>query len=267
MRIHPGNKLDFVSIGAIGFSAAVLICLAVVFAGCTSPSSSANIYFMKVNLSNFPEINGLPIRRSLDIGGVDASSITGGVASVVSTAAESTQSDLTEVSAAAQTAVSEVSTRLETLSKDLKSQLPEYYSIGLLGYCKGEDDKPTGCSNPTTSFSFNLSGIFNSVSTEVNDFISGIDETALTGYQNVVRALIWLYILAFIAAFLTTIFGIRKVFASGGNKLLLVSCTVCSLFPEMTLGVPTLIDAAFDNIDHYGNSRGDGYLRLVYRGY
>ncbi|KAJ5642286.1 hypothetical protein N7490_006286 [Penicillium lividum] len=174
-------------------------------------------------------LNGLAIRRSLDIAGVDASSITEGVTTVVSTAAESLQSDVTETSAAAETAVSQVSSRIETLSKNLKLQLPEYYSIGLLGYCKGEDDKPTTCSDPSTSFSFNLSGIFNSISTEVNDIFSDIDETALTGYHDAVRALILLYILAFIAAFLTTIFAIRKVVAPGGNKLLVVCCGLSTI--------------------------------------
>lgn len=49
MGYYSRNKLNrILSVGALSFPVAVLICLAIVFAGCTSPFSPFNLYFMKV---------------------------------------------------------------------------------------------------------------------------------------------------------------------------------------------------------------------------
>ena len=73
---------------------------------------------------------------------------------------------------------------------------------------------------------FDISGILNSASTEIDELVSRIDDKVLTGYYDVSRAVIWLYISGFVAATLTALLGIRKTFFNGGIKLLLTFCVV-----------------------------------------
>lgn len=49
--MHPRSKVTLektVSISAVLFSVATLICLTIVFVGCTSPFSPFDLYFLKV---------------------------------------------------------------------------------------------------------------------------------------------------------------------------------------------------------------------------
>lgn len=51
MRLHAGNKLEFIfSLGSVALSTGTLICLALVFSGCTSPSAPQDLHFMKVSV-------------------------------------------------------------------------------------------------------------------------------------------------------------------------------------------------------------------------
>ncbi|KAI1829175.1 hypothetical protein CBS147337_10014 [Penicillium roqueforti] len=172
----------------------------------------------QVNLSNFPESDEATVRRSISLA-EGATSEIGNVGSVAG-------SSVTAASAAIETAISQAGGHLEKWAKDLKSEVPAYYSVGLLAYCQGQTDHDLTCSHPTVSFSFNLSNILNSVSTEIDDVVPGVSDKLLTGYRDGSRAIIWLYISGSIAAILTTGFGIRKAFRQGGSSLLIISCTV-----------------------------------------
>lgn len=57
------NLGQLISIGALSLSFAVLVCLAVVFAGCTSSSSPADLHFLKVS-STRPFSNGRGLQLS-----------------------------------------------------------------------------------------------------------------------------------------------------------------------------------------------------------
>ncbi|KAJ5695356.1 hypothetical protein N7536_005768, partial [Penicillium majusculum] len=65
---------------------------------------------------------------------------------------------------------------LYTLSEDLKLRLPVYYT--------GENSTGTfiNCSKLSTSFSFDLLGIFGLASSEINDILLKDDNKALTAY-------------------------------------------------------------------------------------
>ncbi|KAJ5917540.1 actin cortical patch SUR7/pH-response regulator pali [Penicillium verhagenii] len=251
MRMFSGNASRLISISALSLSGAVLVCLSVVFAGCTSPSSPSHLYFLKVNLSNFPEIGDLNLRRSIDLTAV-SSSVTDEATSVANSATESLDSAADEASTAVESAATKISTAtsgvfseasdaLETLEKQLQSDLPAFYKVGLWGYCEGNDTQVSSCSNPSTSFTFNFSGILNSFSTEIVDLISDIDAEVLTGYRDVSRAIIWLYIFGFIGATLTTLLGIRKVFFHGGNRLLIfLGMISMTLTTAATIGITVI---------------------------
>ncbi|OJJ65709.1 hypothetical protein ASPBRDRAFT_139521 [Aspergillus brasiliensis CBS 101740] len=247
MPRYASNFGQLGSISALLLSIAVLVCLAVVFVGCTSSSSPPGLYFMKVNLSDFPNLGDLHLRRSIDLSGV-SSSVTDGVSNVASSVAEGMDSAASEASTAVEgiatkastaagTVVSQASDALRTLEKELQSELPAYYTIGLWGYCEGNDTQVVSCSRPSISFTFNISGILNSASTEIGELVSTIDDKVLTGYCNMSRAITWLYISGFFAATLTALLGIRKMAFGRGNKLLLTFCVLSlALITSATIG-------------------------------
>lgn len=145
---------------------------------------------------------------------------------------DTVESGIDEPSSAAETSVSHVQNHFETMSNELKSNLPTYYSVGLWGYCK-EKDSHTSCSQPSVSFSFDLSAIFNTISSDVDDLLPGINKKALTGYRELSQAVTWLYIFGFVATAFSVVFAVRTVFFSAGSKLLLISCMVRSCDEEL----------------------------------
>ncbi|KAJ5642609.1 actin cortical patch SUR7/pH-response regulator pali, partial [Penicillium lividum] len=219
MKPHLGSRLDQIIIsGALALSIAVL-----------------------VNLTDFPNLDGLSVRRSLSLGNLDVSSVAAEASAVVNSVGHSAETAVAEASAAASTAVSHVSSELEELTDELKSHLPDYYSVGLWNYCKGQNGTVTNCSDPSINFSFDLLSIFDSVSTEVNDLLPGLNQTVLAGYRDVSQGIIWLYIFGFISTILVVILGVRKAIFSGGNKLLAIFATLSMvLITTATIGVTVI---------------------------
>jgi hypothetical protein len=82
------------------------------------------------------------------------------------------------------------------------------------------------CSDPSTSFSFNLWALFQSIATNANGLSASDGQTYLTGNLNSARAIICLYISGFVAAFLSLVLGIKKIVAPGGNGILVASLIV-----------------------------------------
>lgn len=179
----------------------------------------------KVNFSEFPRIGSIHLPRSIDLSEV-ASSVTDGATSVANGATESLAGAAAKASSAADAAANEASDKLTSLEKTLKSELPAFYTVGLWSYCKGNNTHATFCSSPSVSFTFNISDILNSVSTEISGLIPEIDERVLTGYHEVSNAVTWLYIFGFICAATTTLLAIRKIFFNGGSKLLIIFAMV-----------------------------------------
>ncbi|KAJ5806681.1 uncharacterized protein N7503_004283, partial [Penicillium pulvis] len=156
------------------------------------------------------------------LGNLDGSSVTVEASAVVNSVGHSAGTAIAKAFVAASTVASHVSSELEDLIDKLKSYLPEYYSVGLWGYCKGQNGLVTNCSDLSISFSFDLVNIFDSVSIEINDFIPGLN-------QIVFVVIIWLYILGFILTVLVVILGVRKAVFSRGNKLLAIFATLSML--------------------------------------
>ena len=138
----------------------------------------------------------------------------------------SAKTGVAQTSAVAQTAANEVKNSVQEITNNLKSNLPEYYSVGLLGYCEGHDDKATYCSRPSTSFFFNITKLFQEASPEVSSFIPGIESKALGGYQYIARWSISANILGLIFLFASVVFGITILTISSGKIFLVVSTLV-----------------------------------------
>ncbi|CAI7593066.1 unnamed protein product [Penicillium viridicatum] len=205
-----------------------LICLAIVFVGCTSTSSPTELYFLKVELTNFPELGSVHLRRSLSIAGVDASDAANKASSEASNVKSSASTAAIYASDTAETAVSQVTDKVQSLSDEINSHLPGFYSVGLWGYCQGQKETASysNCSQPSTSFSFDLLSIFGSVSPAIGAVLPDENNKVLAGYHDVSRWSISAYILGFVSTFVAVVFGITTMFFSRGKIWLIISSLV-----------------------------------------
>ncbi|KAF4765912.1 hypothetical protein HAV15_010643 [Penicillium sp. str.  len=212
----------------LALSTAGLICLAIVFAGCTSPSSPADLYLMKVNLANFPELGNLHLRRGLSIAGVDTSRVTNGATNTAKSTAQITANEIAQAANAARTKADQISDRLQTLSEDIKLHLPAYYAVGLWGYCQGNHSTGpfSNCSKPNTSFSFDLLEIFGSASEEINEILPEDDNKVLAGYRKVSRWTISAYVSGFTFTLVAIIMQILLMVFSKG-RIFLIASSIC----------------------------------------
>ncbi|KAJ6038440.1 hypothetical protein N7460_008211, partial [Penicillium canescens] len=203
MLRHVGKLLP------LAFSISALACLAVVF----------------VNLTNFPELGNLHLRRSPSIAGVDGSDVANKASSEANGVVNSASTAVIYASAAAETAVSQVTDKVQSLSDEISSHLPGFYSVGLWGYCQGqkEESSYSNCSQPSTSFSFDLLSIFGSVSSGINEVLPDENNKVLAGYRDVSRWSVSAYILGFVSTCMAVIFGVTTMYFSRGKVLLILS--------------------------------------------
>ena len=134
-----------------------------------------------------------------------------------------------EVSAATSAAQGAIHAQLT----ELKSHLFQYYYVGLWGYCKSRNGSKVVCSEPRTSFSFDLSAVLDSTPVEVDKVLPKVDQKAISGYRQLSHGIIGLYISGFITTVLVVILGVRRTFLARGSKLLALFCIVSDT--EITL--------------------------------
>ena len=103
-----------------------------------------------MDLSDFPKLDVSAARRSHNFG-IEEPRDVGPIGHLVRNIVEYAKND---VASAVTTVVNQVSSHLEILLNEIKLDIPEYYHVGLLSYCKGQDNILNSCSNPSTSFSF-----------------------------------------------------------------------------------------------------------------
>lgn len=185
-------------------------------------------------MTSFSTIDSVHLRRDISAGSLDSGTVTSDITSAGNNVVGSAETGVAQASAAAQTAASQVNNSVQEISNNLKSKLPGYYSVGLLGYCEGHDDKATYCSHPSTSFFFNITTIFQEASSEVSSLIPGVESKALGGYQSVARWSIAANILGLIFSFASVIFGITILTISWGKIFLVVSHLVRSFISKIS---------------------------------
>ncbi|CAG8243683.1 unnamed protein product [Penicillium olsonii] len=214
------------------FTSSALICLVIVFVGCTSTSSPNELYFLRVNFTDFPELGSFHLRRSLSIAGVDASDLSKTASNEANSIVSSASTAVIYASGAAETAVSQATAKVQSFSDEIKSHLPGSYSVGLWGYCQGQKETVSysNCSQPSTSFSFDLLSIFGSISPTIEDMLPDENNKVLAGYHEVSRWSISAYILGIASTFLAVVFGVTTIFFSWGKLLLIISSLAATIF-------------------------------------
>ncbi|CAG8227844.1 unnamed protein product, partial [Penicillium nalgiovense] len=242
MKLSTKSRFDsLVSITALSFPVAVLVCLSLIFVGCSSSSSPRDLRSLKVryapktsilidalsnrqvDLKEFPKLHDLQIRDSFNI---DNARIESGGRNAVEGVASSVHTSANE---ATNEATSAVSSMVEAQVHESKSHLPQYYLVGLWSYCKAKDGSEMVCSDPSTSFTFDLSTVLDSTSINLSDILPDIDLSLVSGYRRFSQGVICLYIAGFVVTTLTGVLACRKVFFSKGSRSLAIFCTLSSM--------------------------------------
>ncbi|KAI2791705.1 hypothetical protein POX_c04577 [Penicillium oxalicum] len=191
MLVYAENKLEFiVSVLSLAFSVGTLMCLAIVFAGCTSTSSPSYLYFMKARALDFS--------RSWGAIRFDISDLLGTVTSEATEVGKNVADSVTQSSATVQMA------------------LPVYDAIVLWGYCQGEkDDAPySDCSKPKISFSFDLVDIFRLVSREMDNVLPSEVNNIFSGLPILAKWLVSTYMIGFVPTASAFALGSMTIFCS-----------------------------------------------------
>lgn len=173
-------------------------------------------------MTGFPTLKHLNLGRAVDVTGLDTSRVASGAKNMADSASNTVNT--------AQNQANQVGDHLQNISDDLKIRLPAYYKVGLLGYCEGKTEMAgySNCSDPSTSFSFDLLHILSSASSEVDQLFPSGNGKILAGYHDLSVWSTWAYIWGLIATVFAIIFGTTSIIFSFGKKLLIILSVVCS---------------------------------------
>jgi hypothetical protein len=164
--------------------------------------------------------------RVRDTFNIDTAPISSGGRNAVEGVVSSINTSPNEAINAATSAASDT---IQAQIHDLKSHLPRYYIVGLWSYCQARNGSEMVCSDPSTSFSFDLSAVLDSTPIKVSDILPDIDQSLISGYRRFSQSVICLYISGFVTTTLTLVLAGRKVFFSTSSRLLAIFCTVCDI--------------------------------------
>lgn len=196
-----------------------------------------------MEFTSLSELGHLKLDRSLSSSLGGTTHKAGGIASHASNAAEHKANHISN-----------------GLQNNLKLHLPAYYSVGLWGYCEGQQitAPPSNCSTPSVSFSFDLLRIFDSLSTQIEQLLPQGNDKTLLGFRDVSRWSTSAYILGFIATALAVGSGIASIFVSWGEKLSIIS-SILRLIERIPLAVRSRADCGIGGIylSHWCISRND----------
>ncbi|CAG8119761.1 unnamed protein product [Penicillium nalgiovense] len=191
-----GEKRPMLVFAALAFSIFALIPLAFIFDGCTSTSSPSSFYFMKVNLTGFPELKALHIRRSISVSGISNSNLADDTADMAGTATKILASSVAQATSATGNEVDEAMERAQYLTEHLKTHLPTAYIVGLRSYCQANrGSTSSNCSRVSNSFSFDLSSLLGPVSNEIDTLLSIDLKRVLKAYHGASHFSVLAYII------------------------------------------------------------------------
>jgi hypothetical protein len=180
-----------------------------------------------VNLSEFPDLGKFDLRRSISVSNVDASGLAEQATNIINNETQNAANSASQISATAQTAVSEASEQVTALASTLKGSIPDYYSIGLWGYCQGRHDAASfsNCSAPSMTFTFDLLKVFGSLSGEIDDLIPSKGKSLLAGSRHLSEWTTSAYVIGTITLAFALVFGITTMAFSWG-KIPLILCSL-----------------------------------------
>jgi hypothetical protein len=191
----------------------------------------------QANLTDFgsiieKDLGGLFSRRSLiddPLGSAaesvaDISTQAGKVSAVAQDVASSAGSNVPQTVGAIVDDADALTKNISESIAKVVSGIPEFYTIGLWGYCKGSSNGTgsivTNCTTPSSSFWFNFTEVMGMESLETS-LVGKIFPSQYEGVMKVYRAaskgIIAFYIMAVIASVLTTVLGLTATLSRWGS--------------------------------------------------
>ncbi|KAJ5737421.1 uncharacterized protein N7483_002546 [Penicillium malachiteum] len=177
-------------------------------------------------MTNFPTLPDLATRDSFGVRNPDIANIGDSDSKVLTAATSNLRDDISEVSSQSISAAQE---KVNAEVHEIKASLYQYYSVGLLGYCKFRGRADAVCSHPRASFSFNLPAILDSTSASLGGLLPSLDQKGISGYRGLVQAGIGLYIAGFTTTMLAVALGGWNLRFSHGRTVFIILCTLSSL--------------------------------------
>ncbi|GFF57796.1 hypothetical protein IFM51744_09335 [Aspergillus udagawae] len=193
---------------------------------------------MKANLTDFgsiieKDLGGLFSRRSLiddPLGSAaesvaDISTQAGKVSAVAQDVASSAGSNVPQTVGAIVDDADALTKNISESIAKVVSGIPEFYTIGLWGYCKGSSNGTgsivTNCTTPSSSFWFNFTEVMGLESLEtslVGKIFPSQYEGVMKVYRTASKGIIAFYIMAVIASVLTTVLGLTATLSRWGSS-------------------------------------------------
>ncbi|KAF7183611.1 hypothetical protein CNMCM7691_003890 [Aspergillus felis] len=192
----------------------------------------------QANLTDFgtiieKDLGGLLSRRSLidDPLSSAAESITdisnqaGNVGAAAQDVANSASSNVPQTVGAIVDDAGDITKNISESVAKVVSGIPEFYAIGLWGYCKGTSNGTgsivANCTTPSSSFWFNFTEVLGLESLEtslVGKIFPSQYEGVMKVYRTASKGIIAFYIMAVIASVLTTVLGLTATLSRWGSS-------------------------------------------------
>ncbi|KAH3454890.1 hypothetical protein KXV78_006997 [Aspergillus fumigatus] len=193
---------------------------------------------MKANLTDFgsniqKDLGGLFSRRSLiddPLGSAaetaaDISTQAGKIGAVAQDVASSASSNVPQTVGVIVDDAGAVSKNISGSIAKVVSGIPEFYTIGLWGYCKGTSNDTgsivVNCTTPSSSFWFNFTEVLGLETLEtslIEKIFPSQYEGVMKVYRTASKGIIAFYIMAVIASVLTTVIGLTATLSRWGSS-------------------------------------------------
>ncbi|KAI9376705.1 SUR7/PalI family-domain-containing protein [Aspergillus egyptiacus] len=212
---------------------AALICLIVVGLGSTDNGTDSlrDLHFFRANLQNL-------------------------------TSSQTVQSGITDVLDDLNISVNDgdIAAALDEVQKYFN--IPDFYNIGLLGYCEGnitsnDDYRVSNCSDPKAEFWFDPVDVWNLKTLGLQNALPSEVQDALNIYKNVSKWMFVAYVIAFAATALELLLGITAIFSRWGSCVTTLISIAAFLFTAAASATSTALFAVIagvfnDQIKPYG---------------
>lgn len=194
----------------------------------------------QVNLTDFPQLKGLHIRRAVSISEINSSNLAAGAANVAETATKIAASSVSEASSAAESEVDQARQHIESLTGDLRSHLPDYYAVGLRSYCQEDRGAASysNCSVVSNSFTFDLLSVFGSFADEIDAMLSSGDKKLPDTYRRASQFAISAFIIGTTATTLAILSGVIWLILHSGT---ISSLSRFSIWPKSITRISSLV--------------------------
>ncbi|KAL2850024.1 SUR7/PalI family-domain-containing protein [Aspergillus pseudodeflectus] len=141
-------------------------------------------------------------------------------------------------------------------------RIPDFYNIGLLGYCEGNvtsnnNYKVSNCSSPKAEFWFDPVKVWNLETLGLQNALPDKVDDALNVYRNVSKWMFVAYVIAFAATALELLLGITAIFSRWGSCVTTLIAIAAFLFTAAASATSTAMFAVVagvfnDQIKPYG---------------